>query len=446
MLFNKKKTDGIILGHGVDLNGDKNKLQKIILSDKNRAGHFFCCGSTRVGKSRLAEHIIETDLRAGRSLVLVDPKGDIELFSKIVQVAYELGREDELIFINPLYPDLSAKTDPLLFYAQPEELVSHVVSGIDSKEAFFLNVAEEVTSSIVNAILVLQKHGNQTYLNFSSILDKCSHSGLLQLSEMLSNYHSEEAREVKSFIDIQLQSPPDFFSKISSSLRTVLHSLSTGMMGKIVGKAQKNNFIKQLEEEKRVIVVIQTGSLITRRTAGTLARVLISTIQTFVGRRFASGKRLSTPLSLVIDEFSNAAYMDIVELFNKAGGSGVWITALTQSIADLNRVIGPEATRQVLDNTNSKLFLRVNDPETADFISSCFSEKKYFSPIVSLNDNLMIREAKEMLVEPGKAMNLPARHFWYSGFEGYYRGITADVESSYLDIIFPDLTVKGHSN
>ncbi len=82
---------------------------------------------------------------------------------------------------------------------------------------------------------------------------------------------------------------------MSSSLRTVLTALSVGSVGKVIGKADANPFIEMLERGKRVILVIQTGSLLTRRTAHIIARVLLSMVQSFVGRVLAGGGAITLP-------------------------------------------------------------------------------------------------------------------------------------------------------
>jgi hypothetical protein len=64
------------LGSGVHLD----QLDQIIplgYPDSFRRGHFWCFGTTRVGKIRAMENIIEQDIRKGYSIVAIDPKGDI---------------------------------------------------------------------------------------------------------------------------------------------------------------------------------------------------------------------------------------------------------------------------------------------------------------------------------------------------------------------------------
>ena len=66
------------------------------------------------------EHIIEQDICKGYSVVAIDPKGDIDLFSKVVQLAEETGRSEDLMLITPIFPQYSAILDPLSSYYMPE--------------------------------------------------------------------------------------------------------------------------------------------------------------------------------------------------------------------------------------------------------------------------------------------------------------------------------------
>ena len=440
MIFGKHKNRTLI-GKGISLIDKKQKIQNIWLKDSDRKGHMFCFGTTRIGKTKIIESMICQDIEKGNSVVLVDPKGDISLFSKIVQTAFATGREKELCLISPIYPDSSASIDPLAYYYMPEEIVSHVVSGIKAKEEFFVNVAYETTLVIVLSLIIFQKIGqsNAAHINFDEIKKRCSHSGLEKLKESLSDVTGDDAEEVRAALLQLLESPADYFAKISSSLRTVLTSLSTGSVGRIIGKASSNRFIKRLEQGKKVILVIQTGSLLTRRTSHIVARVLISMLQSFVGRRFASGRVVTPPLALYLDEFSNLAYFDIADLFNKAGGAGIWIHAFSQSIADLNAEIGDDHSRKILDNTNTKIFMRVNDPQTATYISEYSGTVKKFSPILQLGGGIMIRETEEQAVLIEDAMNLGLQDFYMFGLSGAFRGRTVTVKPPVMDVVYPEI-------
>ncbi|MBU1568385.1 MAG: hypothetical protein KJ630_22510 [Proteobacteria bacterium] len=45
-----------------------------------------------LAKPRAMEHIIEQDIKKGYSVVTIDPKGNMELFSEIAELANKTGR------------------------------------------------------------------------------------------------------------------------------------------------------------------------------------------------------------------------------------------------------------------------------------------------------------------------------------------------------------------
>jgi len=311
------------------------------------------------------------------------------------------------------------------------------------REEFFINVAYETTLVIVMALLFFAKiKKEKPRLNFNAIKERASYTDLKNLETQLSEYENDpEAQEILASLRQILASPHDYFAKVSSSLRTVLTSLSTGSVGAIIGKARANEFIKRLEEGKRVILVVQTGSLLTRRTAHIVARVVVSMIQSFVGRIYLSGRKVTPPLCVYMDEASNLLYMGVEDLFNKAGGAGVWVHAFTQSIADIEAEIGRANARKILDNANTKIFMRVNDPGTADYIADYSGMIKRYSPILSLGGAITVREVEEAAVRPEQVLNLQVREFYLFSFQGPFRGKVGYVEQPYLQVTYPKVEV-----
>lgn len=428
------------MGQGIDIQDLFPKIQTICIPDDHRTGHFFCFGTTGAGKTKAMENMIVQDIKKGHSVVCVDPKGDIDLVSKIVQTAFETEREQDLFMVTPIFPQYSAKIDPLSYYAIPEELVNHVISGIQSKEEFFINIAYETTLMIVKSLILLKKHGHpEIHINFDAIYKECSYNALGGLYQRILTIDSPEAQEIKVGINHILGSTPEYFSKVASTLRTVLTSLSTGSVGEIIGKPKSNQFIKRLEEGQTVILIVQTGSLLAGKTAHLVGRVIISMIQTFAGRKLASGDSIKPPLSLFMDEFSNIAYLNIEDMFSKGRTANVKCHAFTQSIADLNDAIGPSKARKILDNTNIKLFMRVNDPDTARYIAEYSGTIKKFSPIMQTGGSITIREEQEPTILMEDVMGLREKDFYLFATSGGYKGRSALVEPPYVNVIFPEL-------
>jgi len=439
-----RKTSRTILGVGHGMS-DPDMSMHIAVSDSSRKGHFWCFGTTRVGKTRIMENMVEQDIRKGYSVVVIDPKGDIDLFSKIVQVAFEEGRDRELILVTPIYPHLSAVIDPLAYYYMPEELVGHIVSGVEvGKERFFFNVAYEISLVIVQALIMLTAwEGKAKSFNLNDVKNKMSREELEKLKGQIDCIDNGEARQLSSDIQKILNSPQDYYGKVSSSLRVALMELTSGNIGKVVGKADENRFIDRLEKGKPVIMVVHLGSLITRKAAFTLGKVVISMVQSFVGRVFSSGRRVTPPLCLYIDECQNVLYYGIEDLFAKAGGADVWVHGFAQSVSQLYAMIGKDYGNAILDNTNTKLFMRVPDTDTASYVAKHFGEFRRYSPILNVDGGVSVREEEDTILKPSDILELAEREFYLMTYSGLFRGRSLDVSPLYLEIKFPDLAAES---
>jgi len=431
------------LGEGVNLE-NIGEVIPLNLEDEVRKGHFGCFGTTRIGKTKLMEHIIAQDIQKGYNLIVIDPKGEVELFSKIVQVAYESKRLSELMLLTPIYPQCSIKLDPLTYYYMPEEVVDHVVSGIKAKEEYFINVAYETTLVIVLSLILFGKiKKEKPELNFKVIKDRASYPDLKKLKEELEHIDfpeaAEEAKDILSSLEQILSSPQDFFAKVSSSLRTTLTALTAGSVGEVIGKARANEFIRRFELGERVILIVQTGSMLTRKTSHIVGRVLISMVQSLVGRFFASSRKLNPPLCIHIDEGHNVLYLGIEELFNKGGGAGCWVHFYTQSIAQMEEAVGKEATRSILDNINTWVFMKVNHPETAQYVEKSTPIVRKFSPILSFGGGISVREIEEPMVRADRVLRLKPRQFILISYGRYFKGFTAEVLPPAVRVKFPEI-------
>ncbi len=186
--------------------------------------------------------------------------------------------------------------------------------------------------------------------------------------------------------------------------------------------------------------MVQLGSLLTKRAAYTAGKVIVSMIQAFVGRRYSSDKVVNPALALHIDEAQSVLYHGIEDLFAKAGGAGVYIHGYCQSVSQLYAEIGMDRANTILDNCNTKLFMRVPDAKTANYVSGHLGEKRTYSPIISLGGGLSIRETEDVRIRHTDVLNMAARQFFLTTYSGVYRGVTRDVSDATIKVVFPDVS------
>lgn len=422
----------------------------LFLPYEHRGHHFACFGTTGSGKTRLIMHMVAQDILAGLNVLVVDPKGDDMLFGKIVEAAAAAGRLDELIYFSPIFPDYSTRLNLLSYYYMPDELVDHIVSGVRAREEYFVNVAQEVSTAIILGLLALARaRGERFNVNFYEVKRWCSYNSLAQLKSSLEylRYAKDPrvralAEDVILMIEQILSSPADFFAKVSSSLRTVLTALSSSAVGEVVGKATYNEFIRRLEAGERAIVFCNTGSLMMRRSAHIVGKVLISMIQSTIGRFLASGKKVNPPLVIYLDEGHNILYRGIEELFNKGRAANVWINFFTQSLAQMEEMVGRETTRSLVDNMSTWVFLRVNHPETARFIEMASPiVRSYTKRYIPGGGGILvpITEGEGPAVRGDFLPRMPNRRFIYKSATGdFFYGEIPYVPDPKVRVRFPD--------
>ncbi len=448
-----KQNEKTLIGKGFLLDDKKqNNFIEIYQDDDNRPNHTFVFGSTGVGKTRLLEGIMEQDIRKNQSVVIIDPKGDIALFSKMVQIAKECGREKDIMFISSIFPEYSLKINPLNNYFIDEEIIANIVSGVPAQDEFFLKVAQETTTAIVKALNILRRiNNNNEPLTFEEIAQRAHYKGIKSLQDELIESVNEDSLllndkdsiRILNLLEQILSSNQDYFSKVTTTLRTTLTEMSVGNIGKIIGNVKTNRFIDRLEEDKPVLLYVMTGSMLTRQSSAILSKVIISMIQCCVGKIVSSGRSFKHRLNVYIDEAASSVYRGIEVLFAQGRSSNLNLTALTQSLADMVAEIGQERADKLFDLTNTKIIMRINEQKSAELISDMGGKKSGYSYFLNLEGGINSREVEELNIEADDITQLQKREFYYFGFEGRFKGKTAPVSAGKYEIIFPDISNKA---
>ena len=436
MSDNRPKT---LIGRGIQMDRPDDMIS-IEVPDADRKRHTFIFGTTGVGKTRLAENLIEQDIMKGMSVVYFDPKGDQDIFTKIFEIARRTGRLEDLMLVTPVYPEYSAVIDPLAYYYMPDELVGHIISGIQAgNEPFFRNVAKEITTAVVLANIVLQKQaGKAPHINIDQVRQSIRRASLEEMALALRKIGSSEAEDVAGMLQDIIDSGADYYNKVSSSLRTCLADLSFGNIGKIIGKADSNRFMKRLEEGKKVIMVVHTGTMLTREAAATLGKVILSMIQSYIGRVYMSKRKLiEHGLSIHIDEAQSLLYEGFEELPAKAGSANVMLQMYAQSVNQIYDVVGEMKAKSILDNTNTKIFLRCSDAETSEYVAKHFGVRTKLSGIYG-NNTVTTKETEEDILKVENILYLQPREFYMMSYGGRFKGLTNTAWTPETRIEFPD--------
>ncbi len=222
----------------------------------------------------------------------------------------------------------------------------------------------------------------------------------------------------------QSEKDKGFFSKVASSFNLILQQLSTGQLGEILCSIKINPVIDGFRNENNgQILIIQPYPLIYKKASDAFVRVFFAMLTAFYGNIGAAGRGSPRKIAMFVDEGGSVLYPGVEALFNKAGGLGLRIFIFTQSFADYDSELGPEISKIVNDNTNIKLYLRMNDPESRAQISEAFGKVMTRSSTYSgskLDMRISAGETEKYLLLPKHIADMGKQEFLMQYGDGRY--------------------------
>jgi type IV secretory pathway TraG/TraD family ATPase VirD4 len=122
------------------------------------------------------------------------------------------------------------------------------------------------------------------------------------------------------------------------------------------------------------------------------------------------------------------------------------VHAFAQSVNQLYAALDENEAKAILDNTNTKIFMRCTDAETSEYVVQHFGTKKVLSTIYN-PAQITTREVEEDVLRVQDILSLKAQDFYLMTFSGRHRGKVSTVKESDLTIQFPDApSIVGSSD
>ena len=113
--------------HGVGMwEGERNLYSPI----GERVGHTLVLGTTRVGKTRFGEVLINQDIRRGDTVIVFDPKGDADLLLGMYAACRDSGRLDGFRIFHLAHPEHSARYNPVGSYSRITQVATRVANSL----------------------------------------------------------------------------------------------------------------------------------------------------------------------------------------------------------------------------------------------------------------------------------------------------------------------------
>lgn len=143
------------VGGNPALHGVEPDEQDVWMDLVERVGHALVLGTTRVGKTRLAEVLITQDIRRGDVVIVFDPKGDADLLKRVYAEAKRAGRQKQVYVFHLGYPRISARYNAVGSFSRITEVATRIANQLpnEGNSAAFREFAWRFTNIVARALV-----------------------------------------------------------------------------------------------------------------------------------------------------------------------------------------------------------------------------------------------------------------------------------------------------
>lgn len=357
---------GRVIGVGVM----KDSLRKLTISAKDGLMHMHVMGPTGVGKSTLLLNMVSQDIKDGRSVILVDPKGDLvnDVLARIPK-----NRADDVIVLDPSDMDRPVGLNPL------------------SRD-------NQIPSLTADDILSIFRNLYGSY--FGPRSEDILHAGLLTLASnrgmslcMLPNLYTNPAFRMRLVDQLNdpfgLNSFWDWFETISDNQRNlalapVMNKLRAFLMRpairRVMGQSTPKLNIDYVINNNKILLINLAKGQLGRETSQLFGSLAVSQIWQAIQHRADLSTNDRHDAFVYVDEVQDYLHLpiDISEVLTQSRSYGVGLILAHQHLGQLPR----DLKSALISNARSRI---------------CFQLGHDDAVVMSRNSRLLIPEDFENL-------------------------------------------------
>lgn len=376
LLKSKGTNDFDSIGYSITAKRDIKSL------DVNKSKHSVVVGASGSGKSVLLDTLMFDDMRNGKPVVYLDPKGDNESLERFIELC-RMNNREYLIFSEYYDKDNKLKLNPVV-EGSVNHIADRVFKSFTWSEEYYANKSQQALK-----ISIKELKENKVPVTLKSIYEK-----IIELTEV-----KIKAKTVLNRTEIE-------------GLITKLDNIVTSDFGYALEGEDAYSF-NQLREEGKC-VYIGLSVLGYAETARAIGKLILGDINYSVYNTYRNishnSKHSLKPLGLYIDELSAVITDEFIEILNKCRGAKIEITTAFQTSSDINK-ISPDLCQQVFENSLNWFVMKQRMQEAAEDISNSIGTMESTKKTVRIEDGQELdlgsqRKVEELIVHPNIIKNL----------------------------------------
>lgn len=325
---------------------------RIFLPDQIRTRHVHILGATGSSKTEsVILNFLRQDISRGLGTIILDAKGDHSFLAELERLV-----PTERLSVFDLSSADSLGYDPLSAGSALES-AQRLFSSLTWSEEYYKSKALSSLQRIFQIHFNVNGR-NPTLVDIANYLDTPkTYSTFVSTEDFPENLAVAEFQDLSGLRD-QIRSLTIGHLEKTLSPTEVVIDLSKASDGQVIYFRLQSLMSPQLVSILEKLIINHSNFL-----AGTAHRGLISPQ--------AKQRRL---VPVYFDEFASFACIEFADLISKARSAGFALHFSHQSIGDVIEV-SPGFLSRITDNAATKIVLRINDPDSAEFFSRSFGTK-----------------------------------------------------------------------
>ena len=322
-----------------------------------RVMHAQVIGTTVAGKT---ESVVVNwgvqDIEQGRGLILIDGKADRSLLDKLWAYTVKAGRQKDFRLFSLSNLEESQTFNPLIG-GSPEEIAERVFNSFEFENQHYRSVQFEIFAQVIRIFTAAQVVPT-----------------FLRLHQAISNPHvlfnlarrgqdSTLKQWAKSYRELSVQER----AQRTSGLTAALSHFAFGQTATLFN-TEKPGISLSDALAKNQIIYFQLPVLLSAFLGKATGKLVLQCLQNAVANRHRGENRNLKFFSVFLDDFSEYLYPGFVSVLNKSRSANIGVVFAHQALGDI-QTLGDAVANSILTCSNIKVFMRGNDPDSAEYFS-----------------------------------------------------------------------------
>ncbi len=379
--------------------GTSEKGDPVYIPLTARRMHSQIVGTTNAGKTEsvILPWAID-DIKNGRGFVLIDGKSDRGLLDKLYAYAVKYKRSKDFRMLSLVSPETSSSINPLKG-GSSDEITERIFAAFNFEDEYYKNLQYEV---LKQTLYLFEKA--EIVPTFNKLIQAITNPAIMQQLSLKTNDKMLSAW-VERFIALSKEDR----EKRTSGLVNQLGHFTSGETAILFNADEPQIDIEHVMREG-LIVYFQLPVLKAPTLGKATAKLILQCIQSAVSTRHLDDDKSFPFFGVYLDDFTEYLIPSFVSLLNKSRSANVGVTFAHQAQGDLG-ALGEEVKNTIQTNSNLKVFMRTNEPDTAEYFSKLIGTKEGVKTTERQKKGILgsertgdgsVRDVEEFIYHPNK--------------------------------------------